>query len=204
MLNLQTKNQLKQMKLLSVTLAGLLVSGSVLAQTNWTIDKAHSNIGFTVTHAVVAETSGQFKDFDGTVVSPAEDFNGADITFTAKVASIDTENERRDGHLKSDDFFSAEKFPDIKFAGKLVKEGGKYQLKGKFTMRDVTKDATFDVIYKGTLKTAQMTKAGFKIKGVVNRFDYGLKWDRTVEAGGGLMVGQDVEINCNIELNLAK
>lgn len=192
------------MKRLSLILAGLLVAGGVLAQTNWTIDKAHSNIGFTVTHAVVAETSGQFKDFDGTVTSPSEDFNGADIEFTAKAASIDTENERRDGHLKSDDFFNAEKYPDIKFVGKLVKEGGKYQLKGKFTMRDVTKDVAFDVIYKGTLKTAQMTKAGFKIKGVINRFDYGLKWDRTVEAGGGLMVGQDVEINCNVELNLAK
>jgi polyisoprenoid-binding protein YceI len=192
------------MKRLSVILAGLLVSGSVLAQTNWTIDKAHSNIGFTVTHAVVAETAGEFKDFEGTVASPAEDFNGADIEFTAKSASIDTENERRDSHLKSDDFFNAEKYPDIKFVGKLVKEAGKYQLKGKFTMREVTKDVAFDVIYKGTLKTAQMTKAGFKIKGVVNRFDYGLKWDRTVEAGGGLMVGQDVEINCNIELNLAK
>lgn len=192
------------MKRLSVILAALLVSGSVLAQTNWSIDKAHSNIGFTVTHAVVAETSGEFKEFDGKITSPAEDFNGADIEFTAKAASIDTENERRDGHLKSDDFFNAEKFPDIKFVGKLVKDAGKYQLKGKFTMRDVTKDVAFDVIYKGTLKTAQMTKAGFKIKGVVNRFDYGLKWDRTVEAGGGLMVGQDVEINCNIELNVVK
>lgn len=191
------------MKKLNVFVLGLLVSGSALAQSNWTIDKGHSNIGFTVTHMVVAETSGAFKDFEGKVSSPSEDFNGADVEFIAKVASIDTDNERRDGHLKSDDFFSAEKFPEIKFVGKLVKEGGKYQLKGKFTMRDVTKDVAFDVVYKGSIKTGQGAKAGFKLTGVVNRFDYGLKWDRTVEAGGSLVVAQDVAILCNIELNLA-
>lgn len=201
MLYLQTKiNQ--TMKKLNVLFVALLLSGSALAQTTWTIDKGHSNIGFTVTHMVVAETSGAFKDFDAKVTSTSEDFNGADVEFTAKTASIDTDNERRDGHLKSDDFFSAEKFPDIKFVGKLVKEGGKYQLKGKFTMRDVTKDVAFDVVYKGSIKAGPGAKAGFKLTGVVNRFDYGLKWDRTVEAGG-LVVGQDVAILCNVELNQA-
>ncbi len=183
---------------------GLLISGSVFAQTKWGLDKAHSSVTFAVTHMTVAETTGQFKDYDINVTSPTEDFNGADVTFTAKTATIDTQNERRDGHLKSADFFDAEKYPDVKFAGKLVKDGGKYHLRGKLTLKDVTKDVDFDVTYKGTLKTAQFTKAGFKMTGTINRFDYNLKWDKTVEAGGGLVVGQEVEITANVELNLAK
>lgn len=192
------------MKKLNALLLGLLVSGSVFAQTKWGLDKVHSSVTFAVTHMTVAETTGKFNDYDINVTSTSEDFNGADVTFTAKTATINTENERRDGHLKSPDFFDAEKYPEIKFAGKLIKDGGKYHLRGKLTMKDVTKDVDFDVIYKGTLKTAQFTKAGFKMVGQINRFDYNLKWDKTVEAGGGLVVGQEVEIVANVELNLAK
>lgn len=192
------------MKKLNAILLGLLVSSSVFAQTKWTADKAHTNIVFAVTHMTVAETTGTFKEYEINVTSPAEDFNGADVTFVAKTASINTDNERRDGHLKSPDFFDAEKYPDVKFAGKLVKDAGKYKLRGQLTMKDVTKDVDFDVTYKGTLKTAQFTKAGFKFTGKLNRFDYGLKWDKTVEAGGGLVVGQEVEFTANVELNLAK
>ncbi len=187
------------MKRVNLLAAALFISGFAVAQTNWTIDKSHSNITFTVTHMVVAETSGSFRDFEGTVASKTDDFVGAEVTFTAKTASINTENENRDKHLKSDDFFSAEKFPEIKFKGNIVKEGGKYLLKGDFTMRDVTKPVAFDVVYKGTLGN----KAGFKLNGVINRFDYGLKWDRALEAGG-LVVGQDVVIACNVELNKPK
>lgn len=192
------------MKKINALLLGLLISGSVFAQTKWTKDQAHSNLTFSVTHMTVADVTGTFNDYTIDVTSPSEDFNNADVTFDAKTASINTQNERRDGHLKSPDFFDAEKYPDIKFAGKLIKDGGKYHLRGKLTMKDVTKDVDFDVIYKGTLKTAQMTKAGFKFHGTVNRFDYNLKWDKTVEAGGGLVVGQEVEIMANVELNLAK
>jgi polyisoprenoid-binding protein YceI len=191
------------MKKLNALLLGLLISGSVFAQTKWTMDKAHSNVVFAVTHMTVAETTGQFKEYDINVTSPSEDFNGADVQFTAKTATIDTQNERRDTHLKSPDFFDAEKYPNISFAGKLTKEGGKYKLRGKLTMKEVTKDVEWDVTYKGALKTAQFTKAGFKMVVSVNRFDYGLKWDKTVETGG-LVVGQDVEITANVELNLTK
>ncbi len=191
------------MKKLTVLFLALLGSASVFAQTKWGLDKAHSNVTFAVTHMTVAETTGVFNEYDVNVTSPSEDFNGADVVFTAKAGTINTENERRDGHLKSPDFFDAEKFPDIKFAGKLVKDGGKYKLKGKLTMKDVTKDVEFEVTYKGSLKTAQFTKAGFKLRGVIDRFDYNLKWDKTVETGG-LVVGREVEITANIELNLAK
>jgi polyisoprenoid-binding protein YceI len=192
------------MKKINALLLGVLISGSVFAQTKWTKDPAHTNLTFSVTHMTVSETTGTFNDYTIDVSSPSEDFNNADVNFTAKTASINTQNERRDGHLKSADFFDAEKYPEIKFAGKLIKDGGKYHLRGKLTMKDVTKDVDFDVTYKGTLKTAQMTKAGFKFVGTINRFDYNLKWDKTVEAGGGLVVGQEVEITANVELNLAK
>ena len=105
--------------------------------------------------------------------------------------------------MKSDDFFSAEKFPEIKFKGILAKDGGKYVLKGDLTMRDVTKPASFEVVYKGSVNAFGGTKAGFKLTGVINRFDYGLKWDKALETGG-LIVGQDVSITSNIELNKAK
>jgi polyisoprenoid-binding protein YceI len=190
------------MKKLNTLILGLLISGSVFAQSKWTLDKAHSNVTFAVTHMTVAETTGEFKEYDVNVTSPSEDFNGADIVFTAKTASINTENERRDGHLKSPDFFDAEKYPDLKFAGKLMKDGGKYKLKGQLTIKDVTKDAEFDVVYRGTLKQSKGSKAGFKLTGVINRYDYNVKFDAKVESGG-LVVGKDVEITANIELNLA-
>jgi len=149
---------------------------------------------------VIAEVEGEFRDVDIQVTSHDDDFVGSDIEFTANVNSIQTGNDRRDTHLKSDDFFNAEEFPQIKFIGKLVKEGGKYQLKGDFTMRDVTKSETFDVKYNGSIDTERGKKAGFKLTGSVNRFDYGLKWDRAIE-GGSLVVGEDVTITCNVELN---
>lgn len=191
------------MKKITGLFALLLLTGSTFAQTNWSIDKTHSKIGFSATHMVVAETEGVFKDFDAKVTSKSDDFNGAEVEFTAKVASINTDNEKRDGHLKSDDFFNAEKFPEIKFKGTLVKEGGKYVLKGKFTMRDVTKDVAFDVAYGGTVNAFGGQKAGFKLTGKVNRMDYGLKWDKTIEAGG-LVVGSEVELIVKVEFNKDK
>ena len=178
-------------------------STAAVAQTNWAFDKTHSNIGFTVTHMVIAEVSGSFKDADVKVTSTAEDFNGASIEFVAKVASIDTQNEMRDGHLKSPDFFNAEKFPEIKFTGKLVKKGKTYSAVGKLSLLDVTKDVSFPVTYLGTIKTEKFTKAGFKLSGSINRFDYNLKWNNKLETGG-LVVGETVQLAANIELNLAK
>ena len=124
------------MKKMKILLMALLVSGTALAQTNWTIDKAHSKIGFNVIHMAISEVEGEFRDFDAKVTSTADDFQNADVEFTAKVTSIDTENERRDNDLRSDNFFNAEKYPEIKFKGKLVKEGNAYKLKGDFTMLD--------------------------------------------------------------------
>lgn len=188
------------MKKLNI-LAGLLVlAGSAMAQTTWSIDKAHSKIGFNVPHMAISEVEGNFREFDASVVSNAADFNGADVTFTAKTASIDTDNERRDNHLKSADFFDAEKNPELSFKGKLVKQGGKYKLKGDLTMRGVTKPVEFDVTYGGTMNTGKGEKAGFKIVGKVNRQDYGLTWSNKTPTGE-LVVGDNVEIIGKIELD---
>ena len=180
----------------------LVITGSAIAQTAWTVDKVHSKIGFSAPHMVVAETEGVFKDFDIKVSSKTADFNGAEVEFTAKVASINTDNEKRDAHLKSDDFFNAEKYPEIKFKGTLVKEGAGYKLKGNLTIRDVTKAVSYDVTYGGTTKAFGGEKAGFKFTGKLDRFDYGLKWDKTIEAGG-LVVGKEIEILVKVELNKA-
>lgn len=188
------------MKKLNTLLAALLISAGAFAQTAWTIDQVHSKIGFSVPHMAVSETEGNFKDFNGTVTSKTADFDGAEVEFTAKVASINTENEKRDGHLKSADFFDAEKFPEIKFKGNLVKAGTKYQLKGKFTMKGVTKDVTFDVAYGGSIDTGRGVKAGFKLNGVINRQDYGVTWNNKL-ASGEMVVGDEVTINCKIELD---
>lgn len=188
------------MKKISVLMLGLLISGSMLAQSTWTIDKVHSKIGFSVSHMVVSETEGSFKDYTGSVVSKTDDFSGAEVSFTAKVASIDTENERRDGHLKSADFFDAEKFPEISFKGNLVKEGTKYKLKGDFTMKGVTKKVEFDVTYGGKIDTGRGEKAGFKVLGSINRQDYGVNWANKL-ASGEMVVGDEVSLNIKIELD---
>lgn len=184
-------------------LALVLCSTQIFAQTKWALDKSHTNIKFTVTHMMISEVDGEFREFDATVTSTKENFDGSEIEFTAKTASIDTENERRDNHLKSDDFFNAEKYPELKFKGKLQKEGDKYYLVGDFTIRDITKPVKFDVKYNGTINSNRGKKAGFKILGSVDRFDYNLKWDRMTEAGG-LVAGKEVTITCNIELNEVK
>jgi len=185
-----------------LTLIFAVASTQLFAQ-SWELDKAHTNIKFTVTHMVVSEVDGEFRDFSGTVTGGDDKFVGADVDFTAQTASINTGNENRDKHLQSDDFFSAATYPTLSFKGKIVNEGGKYFLAGDFTMHNVTKAVKFEVKYNGKVDTGRGFKAGFKVMGTINRFDYGLKWDRALEAGG-LVVGEDVQITCNVELNAPK
>ena len=171
------------------------------AQVKWNVDYAHSSIKFTVTHLVISEVEGSFKKFDGSMESTGQDFSNAKISFSANVASISTDNDQRDGHLKSDDFFNSEKYPQMTFKGTSFRKikDNKYQLKGDLTIRDVTKPVTFDVTYGGTMKDPWgNTHAGFKATTTINRFDYNLKWNTLTEAGGAV-VGKDVEIKVNVE-----
>jgi polyisoprenoid-binding protein YceI len=171
----------------------------------WSVDKAHSNVKFTVTHLVVSEVEGSFKLFDGTLENSKADLSDAKINFTVDVNSINTDNEKRDGHLKSDDFFAADKFPQMKFTSTSMKAVGdnKYKLAGDLTIRDVTKPVEFDVTYGGSVAAMGTTKLGFKAQTTINRFDYNLKWDKATE-GGGLVVSKEVNILVNVELNKVK
>jgi polyisoprenoid-binding protein YceI len=168
----------------------------------WIVDKVHSNVKFSVSHLVVSEVEGSFKNFEGTLETSKADLSDAKIYFTVDVNSINTDNDYRDKHLKGDDFFNAEKFPQMKFESTSMKSlgGNKYKLDGNLTIRDVTKPVSFDVTYGGIATMGGKQKAGFKAKGSINRFDYNLKWSATTEAGG-MVVGKDVDITINVELN---
>ena len=176
----------------------------IQAPAKWVLDKAHTNVRFSVAHLVVSDVDGSFKSFDGGMTNTKPDFSDAVINFTVDVNTINTDNENRDKHLKSDDFFNAEKFPQIKFVSKSFQSLGsnKYKLTGDLTIRDVTKTVSFDVVYGGTVTAMGGTHAGFKAKTTVNRFDYNLKWDKTTEAGG-LVAGKEVEITLNIDMKKA-
>ena len=182
----------------------ILSVGSLLAQkSGWTLDKAHSSIGFSVRHMVISEVTGNFKDFDISFTSTKDDYSDATVDATIKVASINTDNERRDGHLKTDDFFNAEKFPQIKFKSTSFEKVGenKYKITGDLTIRDITKKVTFDAVYNGTIKAPWgATVSSWKATLSVNRFDYGLKWNKAIETGG-LIAGDVVTITLNLELN---
>ncbi len=176
------------------------------AQTKWNLDKSHSKVGFSVSHMVITDVEGNFKDFDATVTTTGEDFSTAKIDFTAKTASVYTENEKRDNHLRSDDFFNAEKYPNLTFKSKSIKQvsDNKYKLTGDLTMRDVTKEVVLDVKFNGIIKDMSgNTRAGFKITGELNRMDYGLKFNALLGTGDAV-VGNTVELIINVELIKAK
>lgn len=189
---------MKKLFLVSVLLVGVTATGLAA---EWKLDKAHSQITFSIKHMVISEVAGRFGDFDVTVTSSKDDFTDATIEAVIRVNSISTGVERRDNHLKSDDFFNAEKFPEIRFKSTSIEKTGEntYKIHGDLTIRDVTKRVTFDAILNGVLKMGDQVRAGWKAILVVNRFDYGLKWNRAIETGG-LIAGDMVTITVNIEI----
>jgi polyisoprenoid-binding protein YceI len=195
------------MKKLLTTAAASLFLVAANAQVNWKVDNSHSKLGFSVVHAMVSETEGKFKIFEGTCSSKTDmDFTNAAISFTADASSINTDDEKRDGHLKSPDFFDVAKYPTITFKSTSMKKNGKgvnsYELEGDLTMHGVTKHVKFLAI--GASKTAKdpygNVKNGFRVTGVINRKDFGLVWNAALETGG-VIVSDEVTISCNIELN---
>jgi polyisoprenoid-binding protein YceI len=174
--------------------------------TTWKIDPTHSEINFKVKHLVVSTVTGHFSKFDASIESNKEDFSDSKISFEADINSIDTKNEQRDGHLKSADFFDAEKYPKMTFVSKSVKKISDHELQvtGNLTLRGVTKEITLEVIYNGTVAGFGGTEvAGFEVRGKVNRFDFGLQWNALTEAGG-VVVSNEVKIEILAEFNKAK
>lgn len=173
-----------------------------MSKTKWNLDPSHSEVTFKVKHMMITNVSGSFKEFSVDATTDGEDFTKPDISFTAKTASVDTASEQRDGHLKSGDFFDAEKFPEITFKATSYekKSDNDYLLKGDLTIKDVTKNISLDVEYGGIQKDPWGNlKAGFTISGKINRKDFGLTWNAALETGG-VMVSEEVKVNCEIQL----
>jgi len=191
------------MKKTIIPIIVLLVSTlTASAQTNWKIDAAHSNVLFTVSHMVISEVTGSFREFDATLTQTGNDLTGSKLSAKIKVNSIDTDNEGRDKHLRSADFFDTEKFPEITFNSKSFEKVGDklYKITGDLTMRGVTKAVVLDVKFNGQMVDPWgNTKAGFKATTTINRKDFGLTWNKTLDAGG-LLVGEDVSISINAEM----
>lgn len=167
----------------------------------WAVDAAHSSIEFSVKHMMVSRVKGTFEKFDATVEADVEDMTTATINFTIDVDSINTRNADREGHLKSPDFFDAATYPNITFKSTSItkKSNGEYELTGDMTIRDVTRPETFLVTYEGSGKNPWGQEvAGFTAEGSINRTEYGLKWNNTLETGG-VLVGEQVKIHLEIE-----
>ena len=171
-------------------------------QTNWSIDKSHSKIQFRVTHMAISEITGQFHTYNSKITADKNDLTNANISLSIDAKSIDTDHEKRDGHLRSTDFFDFEKYPNITFMSKSVKKVGnnKYKLSGDFTMHGITKTIDLDVKHFGTIHDPYgNTRAGFKVEGTINRTDYGMKYNSIMETGG-LLIGKEVYISANFEI----
>jgi len=169
----------------------------------WTFDASHCKIGFSTRHFGISETDGFFKRFDGTISAEKEDFSDAKVELSIEVNSIDTQDENRDLHLKSADFFNVELFPNIYFksTGMEVVGANQYQMYGDLTMMGITKEVALDVDFGGVVEKDPFgnTKAGFLIDGKINRKDWGIVWNRNLDFGG-IAVGETVKIRCHIEL----
>ncbi len=183
--------------------AAFLLSASARAADTYNIDPAHSSVAFSVSHMVINNVKGMFKDFTGTVVVDNNAIQEAKGTIQTK--SVDTGVERRDGDLRSANFFEIEKYPTITFQSKRVeKKGGETLLIGDFTMHGVTKELSLPVKLAGPIKDPfGNTRIGLQAKTKLNRRDFGLTYGKVLETGG-LVVGDEVEIEINAEATKAK
>jgi polyisoprenoid-binding protein YceI len=187
---------LRQLLLLS------LLAVPVFAQTeSWAVDKNHSTATFKIRH-FTANVVGQFRDFDGAINIDRANPARSSVEFTIQATSIDTGSENRDKHLRSADFFDVEKFPAITFKSTSItpKSKDSFDVTGEFTMRGVTKRVTLPVTFLGFMKHPRGEKGGFEIETTLNRKDYGIVWNRTLDEGG-FMLADDVKVTINLEVD---
>jgi polyisoprenoid-binding protein YceI len=186
-------------RLFALTLVILSAAGFAGAA-SYSVDGAHSDVSFKIRH-LVSRVTGQFTEFDGAIVADFSDLDASSVEFTIKAASIDTKNEDRDKHLRSEDFFNVEMYPEITFtSSKITKSGDqKYAVTGTLTMHGVAKTVTLPVTYLGEVKDPWgNTKAGFEIETTIDRKDFGIIWNKALDAGG-MILGDEVEIAINLE-----
>ena len=193
------RNEMRKTAILTA-LVLVLGFGTVAAQGTYGIDTAHSSVGFKVRH-LVSKVSGGFNDFDGTIVADFGNLDASSVEFTIQATSIDTKNEKRDGHLRSADFFDVEKFPEITFkSSKITKiDSDSYAVVGSLTMHGVSKEITLTVDFLGEMTAMGGTRAGYELTTKLNRKDFEVSWNRALDAGG-FVLGDDVEIDINLEV----
>lgn len=175
-----------------------------MATTKWAVDPTHSEIGFKVKHMMFTNVSGKFDKYEATITTEGDNFENAAIEFSGDISSINTGNSDRDNHLKSADFFDAENHPKLTFKGTSFKkiDDENYELTGDLNIRGVVKSVKLPVEFSGIMTDPWgNTKVGLNISGKINRKDWGLNWNSTLEAGG-VLVGEEVKLN--IELQFAK
>ncbi|WP_309081016.1 YceI family protein [Zhihengliuella sp.] len=171
----------------------MAIAADITAGT-WTIDNSHSEVGFSVRHAGISKVRGRFSDVEGTLVV-GEDVADSTLEAVVQIDSVDTGDANRDGHLKGEDFFDAEKFPTMTFAGRDLKgSGSEFTLVGDLTIRGNTQPIELDVEFHGTaVDPFGTTRAGFEATAVISRKEFGLTWNAALEAGG-VLVGDKVTI----------
>lgn len=187
-------------KMFPVILSVVFAAMAVQAQT-WSIDKPHSSLGLSVRHMVISKTTGKFSDFDGVLNFDGKNLAAGSVTVTAQMASVDTDDKKRDEHLRSADFFDVEKFPTMTFESKRVVpgEGNDFKLIGDLTIKGVTKEVTFDGEFNGVMEDPWgNTRAGFSAETTIDRQEFDITWNNTLDAGG-LVVGDDVDIQVEME-----
>jgi polyisoprenoid-binding protein YceI len=171
------------------------------ATTTWAIDPAHSNIEFAVKHLMIATVKGRFGDMTGTLKGNLDQPERFDLDVSIAVESIDTRQAQRDAHLRSADFFDAERWPTIRFVGKRI-EGdvnGEFDLIGDLSIRDVTREVRLDVTNEGAAKDPWgNSRIGFSARGKIDRREFGLTWNQALETGG-FVVGDDIRISIDAE-----
>jgi polyisoprenoid-binding protein YceI len=175
---------------------------STAVTTKWVIDPTHSEISFKVKHLVISTVTGYFREFEGGLEQEGDTFEGAQAHFTAKIDSIDTNQKDRDNHLKSDDFFNAEQYPELKFESTAFEKisDDKYRVTGDLTIRDVTRPVELEAEFLGEATDPYGNdKAGFEIRGKINRKEFGLKWSAVTEAGK-VVVSDEVRLDLNVQV----
>ena len=173
-----------------------------MAATKWILDPTHSELGFKIKHLMISNVSGSFKAFQAEVETEDEDFTTAQISLTAEMASIFTNNEQRDTHLRTSDFFEVENYPELRFTSTKVErtDSDTFTVYGQLTLKGVTKPVTLNVEYSGVTKDpCGGERAGFIVTGKIRRSDYGVNFNATMETGG-VVLGEEVKINSELQL----
>lgn len=188
-----------------IVLLFVFAFSSISSAATWNVDVAHSSVGFSVRHMVVSKTKGNFDEFTGSVEFDGKDLAAGSVDFNVQTATVDTDDEKRDEHLRSADFFEAATYPVMTFKSKkITATGTNFKLVGDLTIKDVTKEVTFDCEFSGVLDDPWgNTRAGFSATTKIDRKEFNITFGNVMD-NGGLVVGDEVTIEVELELIKAK